>query len=221
MPSMTILSPDFFCRETTEVAADLVGQLLVHELPSGETLVARVVETEAYTQDEPACHAWNVIHPETGVFRGDRRGASLFGPPGRAYIYLNYGMYWLLNVVTEPEGRGAAVLIRAVEPLEGVEQMRAFRPGVRDDRQLTNGPGKLVLAMNIDPALHETMLTSPPLYFAGRTAPRPRVERSTRIGITRGASLPWRFFEADNPYVSPGLPSTPDARPKRRRGASV
>ncbi|HEX7070395.1 MAG TPA: DNA-3-methyladenine glycosylase [Rhodothermales bacterium] len=203
---MQPLPPAFFARETTEVAADLIGKLLVHEHPVGR-LVGRVVETEAYTQDEPACHAWNVVHPETGEFRDDRRGASLFGPPGRAYIYLNYGMYWLLNVVTESEGFGAAVLIRAIEPLEGEEVMRSFRPGVRRRFDLTNGPGKLVLAMGISPQAHERMLTEPPLYFAERDDLPPTVAVSTRIGITRGASLPWRFYEEGNPFVSPARPA--------------
>ena len=206
---MRILPASFFNRPTVEVAFDLVGKHLVHEHPSGVRLVGRVVETEAYTQDEPACHAWNVIHPETGQFREGRRGASLFGPPGRAYVYFNYGMYWLLNVVTEPEGRGAAVLIRAVEPVEGVEKMRGFRPRIRRDRDLTNGPGKLVLAMGIRSDAHERMLTEPPLYFAenGAEEGKRTVVSSARIGITRGASLPWRYFERDNPYVSPGMPS--------------
>src|SRR5690606_27981645 len=148
------------------------------------------------TQEDPACHAWNVVHPGTGVVREDRSGASLFGAPGRAYIYLNYGVYWLLNVVMEPEGRGARVPIRAGEPLEGIERMRMLRPGVRRMVDLTNGPGKLVLAMDISPSLHECMLTEPPLYFAANFERPPEVEQSARIGITRGADLPWRYFEA-------------------------
>ena len=208
---MRPLSSDFFQRNTTEVAADLIGTLLVHEHPSGERLVARVVETEAYTQEDPACHAWNVIDPRTGAFREDRRGASLFGPPGRAYVYLNYGMYWLLNVVTEPEGRGGAVLIRAAEPLEG--------PGIRRPVDLTNGPGKLVLAMGITADLHERMLTEPPVYFSRNGSSAPVIQTSARIGITRGASLPWRYFEAGNPYVSPGIPSDATVRRPRRRAA--
>ena len=217
---MRPLSPEFFRRDTLHVAADLIGKLLVHEHPDGQRMVARVVETEAYTQDEPACHAWNVVDPRDGTIRAKRRGASLFGPPGRAYIYLNYGMYWLLNVVTEPEGRGAAVLIRAVEPLEGVAQMTARRPGVRRTEDLTNGPGKLVLAMGIEPDLHESMLTEPPLYFAENGDGPSRVEASARIGIRRAAALPWRYFERGNPYVSPGVPSDqkpPAARRRRER----
>ena len=218
---MTILPPEYFNRPTPDVAADLVGKLLVHDHPGGNRMVARIVETEAYTEDEPACHAWNVVHPETGAFRHDRRGASLFGPPGRAYIYLNYGTYWLLNVVTEPEGRGAAVLIRAVEPIEGIEQMRRLRPGVKREYDLTNGPGKLVLAMGIPPSAHEAMLTEPPLFFADDGEERPVVRVSTRIGITRAASLPWRFYADGNPYVSPGRPADPTAAAKRPRRAGV
>ena len=204
---MHILPMTFFSRPTNDVARELIGKLLVHERRDGERLVGRIVETEAYTQDEPACHAWNVVDPQTGRVKEGRRGASLYGPPGRAYVYLNYGMYWLLNVVTEPEGRGAAVLIRAVEPVEGIEYMLARRPGARSERDLTNGPGKLVLAFGIEAHAHEAVLTAPPLYFAENGHPPGEVGASARIGITRGRSLPWRYFEKGNSFVSPGRPS--------------
>ena len=111
-------------------------------------------------------------------------------------------MYWLLNVITEPEGIGAAVLIRAVEPLEGIDQMRSLRK-VQSDTQLTNGPGKLTLAFGIDSRFHLRPLTEPPLYL-GRddSLPPLSVEESVRIGITKAAELPWRFYAAGNPWVS-------------------
>lgn len=217
---MSVVLPSFFNRPTLDVAADLIGMRLVYEHPDGVRLGGRVVETEAYTMDEPACHAWNVVDPDSGRFRAGRRGASLFGPPGRAYIYLNYGMYWLLNVVTEPEGRGAAVLIRAVEPVHGISFMRAKRPAARRDTDLTNGPGKVVLAMDIDVTLHEAMLTGPPLYFEHDDTSLVRVSTSTRIGIRRGASLPWRFFETGNPYVSPGKPAVEASEDAAGRAAA-
>ena len=129
--------------------------------------------------------------------------------PGTAYVYLNYGLYWLLNVVTEPVGIGGAVLIRAVAPVEGLAFMQACRPAMRRPRDLTNGPGKLTQAFDIDgPRHHRRLLTRPPLYFeAGTLADGERLATSARIGLNRGIALPWRFYLADDPYVSPGKPS--------------
>ncbi len=197
--SIQILTPDFFVRPTLEVARDLIGKLLVHE-EADRRLIGRIVETEAYREDDPACHAWSEIKRRGG--KSAWRGEVLMGEPGIAYVYLNYGMYWLLNVVTEPVGVGAAVLFRAVEPVEGIEIMRARRQ-VRDDRDLTSGPGRLTLAFGIDDRYHRRPLTKPPLYVAAESpAPQTRVAVSKRIGINKGAELPWRFYVPGNPWVS-------------------
>lgn len=205
---MDILSSDFFERPTLKVAQQLIGTQLVYEHPSGERIAGRIVETEAYTQDDPACHGWGLLDSETGELNHDGRAADLFGAPGTAYVYLIYGMYWLLNVVTEPEGVGGAVLIRAVEPLQGAEHMAERRPVSSGHVNLTNGPGKLTQAFDIDEQVHGTDLTTPPLYFAAPSDEHTyEVATSSRIGITKGVERPWRFFIEDHPYVSPGVPS--------------
>lgn len=211
---MTPLDAAFFARNTLDVARDLIGCRLVRETESGR-LVGRVVETEAYRQGDPAMHGWKATFDNAGMILPEGRAADLFAPPGTAYVYLIYGMYWLLNVVTEPEGEPGAVLIRAVEPVEGVDAMQQRRPNVRRERDLTNGPGKLTLALGIaEPAFHGIDLTRPPLYFAAREAEPGRIEATSRIGITRGVERHWRFIEAGNPFVSPGTPS--DLAMKRR-----
>jgi DNA-3-methyladenine glycosylase len=208
------LNADWFARPTLEVSRDLIGCLLVRESPSGRR-VGRIIETEAYLQDDPAFHGWNAIDHTTGLLRPDGRGRDLFVAPGRAYVYKIYGRYWLLNVVTEPEGIGGAVLIRAVEPVEGVDLMYGGRPNARRDRDLGSGPGKLTQALDIGSEFHGTDLTRPPLYvLPAPHAPGP-VDVTTRIGLTRGVELPYRFLERDNPHVSPGVPS--DIAAERRR----
>lgn len=205
---MEPLPASYFNRPTTTVARDLLGTRLVHETPTGHRLVGRIVETEAYTEDDPACHASNVARePDTGVPVGDGRGADLFAAPGTAYIYLIYGIHWLLNVVTEQEGTAGAVLIRAVEPEEGLEDIRAQRE-VQRTVDLTNGPGKLAEAFGVDDDLHKTKLTSPPLYFAeGPPVDDENVNQSPRIGISKAVERPWRWYVAENRFVSKGTPS--------------
>jgi DNA-3-methyladenine glycosylase len=215
---MKILTHDFFERNTVTVARDLIGKLLVHEVASTR-VAGRIVETEAYRGDDPACHAWGNVHPQGGSINPNGRSAALFGSPGTAYVYLNYGMYWLLNVVTEPEGSAGAVLIRAVEPLEGIDFMKERRPAVRREEDLTNGPGKLVLAFGIDGTCHNQSLLEGPLYFG--TGPdgsvTGRIGTSSRIGINLGVELMWRFYEAGNPYVSQGKPGKIVRKRKRSR----
>ncbi len=196
------LPQDFFARPATDVAPDLIGMLLVHEHPEGR-MVGRVVETEAYTLHDPACHAWSLLDQETGEIRKDGRGAALFGPPGEAYVYLCYGMYWLLNAVTAPEGECGAALVRAVEPLEGVEQMRPRRSAARRTVDLTNGPGKLTQAFDIGEPQHGTKLTERPLFFAKpRKSQDVPLESSPRIGISRATKRKWRWTHAASPFVS-------------------
>ena len=173
-----------------EVAPALLGCVVVH----GDT-AGRIVETEAYHFSEPACHAHVGLTPRTHV---------LFGPPGVAYVYRSYGIHALLNAVCEPEGVGAAVLIRALEPLWGEELMRARRgpaPG------LTNGPGKLTQALGIALGENDTSLVSGPIQILAGD-PLPYVT-GVRIGITKAAELPWRFCALGSRDVSrpwpPGL----------------
>ncbi len=199
-------SASFFRRSTVEVARDLVGAILVRE--GQERRVGRIVETEAYTQDDPACHASSLYDSETDSVRREGRAGDLFAAPGRGYVYLIYGMHWLLNVVTEPEGTGGAVLIRAVEPLQGLSAMRASRGADRSDLALTNGPGKLAEAFGLDDSFHGTDLTTPPLYFVpGSLSEEEQIETSARIGISKAVERPWRFLIRDHPYVSPATPS--------------
>lgn len=193
----------FFERSTLAVARELIGARLVRRL-RGETLVARIVETEAYRWDEPACHGFvnreRVLagRPPVG------RSALLFGAPGIAYVYLSYGVHWLFNVVTEDEGVGGAVLVRAVEPLAGLATMHALRPAERDPRRLGSGPGRLTRALDIGPRFNgHPLASSDELFLAASADPRPpRIARGPRIGIRRASELPWRFFERDHPSVS-------------------
>ena len=225
------LPADFFARPTLVVARDLLGALLVHETEAGRLtastsrLAGRVVETEAYTADDPAMHGWKATFGADGLVRPEGRAAGLFAAPGTAYVYNLYYTNWLLNVVTEPEGTAGAVLVRALEPVEGEERMVENRPAsVKKRRDLANGPGKLTQALGIaEPPeatrsrYHGTDLTRPPLYFErGEPVADGRVAVSSRIGISRGADRDYRFYVADSPFVSPGEPS--DLRLARKTG---
>jgi DNA-3-methyladenine glycosylase len=186
----------FYLQDTREAAQRLLGQTLLRRLPTGETLSGVIVETEAYLTDDPACHA----------YRGrTARNAAMFGPPGRAYVYFTYGLHMMLNLVCAPEGVAEAVLIRALEPTGGVAVMRANRGGLADVRQLTNGPGKLAQALALTRLAHNGLDVTDP---AGELAVLPadaapfEIVSATRIGITRGAGLPWRYYIRGNPYVS-------------------
>lgn len=184
------LPGSFFARPVVEVARDLVGCVVTHAGCSGT-----IVETEAYHQTEPACHAFAGLTPRT---------ATLFGPPGRAYVYRSYGIHAMLNAVCEAEGTGAAVLIRALEPLDGIDAMRARR-GVDRVEDLCSGPGKLCQALGIGLDLDETDLATGPIHIlAGPTLP---LVESVRIGITKAADLPWRFTARESRFVSRPRPS--------------
>ncbi|MEP0548969.1 MAG: DNA-3-methyladenine glycosylase [Rhodothermales bacterium] len=218
---MQPLPRSYFAQPTLDVAADLLGKLLVRERDGGTRLVGRIVETEAYTRDDPAMHGWKAVFDGGGLVLPQGRAADLFAAPGTAYVYRIYHTNWLLNVVTEPEGTAGAVLIRGIEPLEGVDAMQANRPPtLKRARDLTNGPGKLTQALDIaDGAFHGTDLTTPPLYFADDSQPPPAVETSSRIGISRGIDRMYRFYVPRHPFVSPGLPSDIKlARMTKRRG---
>ena len=190
------LDAAFFGRPVLEVAPDLLGCTVTH----GET-GGVIVETEAYHDSEPACHAHIGLTARTHV---------LFGPPGTAYVYRSYGIHALLNAVCEPEGVGAAVLIRALEPLAGLELMRARR-GLEGETDLCSGPGKLTQALGIELTENATDLARGPIRFG----PPPRHWREVeyvagpRVGITKAAELPWRFCAVGSRSVSrpwpPGL----------------
>ncbi|NPV66177.1 MAG: DNA-3-methyladenine glycosylase [Anaerolineae bacterium] len=197
---MTILPRAFYDRPTLEVARDLLGCVLVRQL-NGERLAGRIVEVEAYIgQDDGACHA---------RFGRTGRNAVMFGPPGHAYIYFTYGMHWLLNVVTEGIGQPAAVLIRALEPLEGLARIAALRAG-RPRQEWTSGPARLTRALAIDGTLNGVDLTTtgPLVIETGQTPPEAAIRTGPRVGIAYAPepwrSRPWRFWLADSADVSKG-----------------
>lgn len=204
--AMGILQDTYFARNSVTVARDLIGKMLVRKV-DGKRLSGRIVETEAYREDDPACHGCGLRDEASGTLR-QGRGVELYGPPGTGYVYLCYGIHWLLNVVTEPEGTCGAVLIRAVEPVDGLDEMRQNRAAARRDVDLTSGPGKLAQAFGIDGTFHDRLLTRPPVYFSeGEEGVEGGIEQSARIGITQAVDRPWRFFAADSPFVSKGTPS--------------
>jgi DNA-3-methyladenine glycosylase len=197
------LPSEFFDRDTEIVARELLGAVFECRSPDG-VAAGRIVETEAYVgEHDLACHA---------AAGRTARTEPLYGPPGLAYVYFIYGMYWCVNAVTRAEGLPSAVLIRAVEPLAGLPLMRRRRPVVRRDADLTNGPGKLCLALGITGAHNARSLQAPPLVIRpGEAVPDTRVARTPRIGITRCADWPLRWVVTDSPFVS----KTPARFPRR------
>jgi DNA-3-methyladenine glycosylase len=195
-----ILPRAFYARPTLEVARDLIGKVLVHETPAGLT-AGVMVEVEAYIgESDPACHA--APGPTA-------RNAPLYGPPGIAYVYLNYGIHYLVNAVTEPEGSPAAVLIRALEPLAGEALMRRRRArgtGRRADSftpsELCRGPGNLTRAMGIDLRRNRFDLTAGPLRIEDRAIRRRELRWSRRVGIRVGVEQEWRVYAGDSDAVS-------------------
>lgn len=185
----TELPPD-----TVALARYLIGKTLVREL-DGERLAGRIVETEAYPIGDPAAHAY---------IGETRRNGSLFRALGTAYVYLGYGVSWLANVASEAEGVGAGVLLRAIEPIEGIATMQ-MRRGRTKPRELTAGPGRLCSALAIDRALDGVDLCATgPLWLADAVEGVAEIGVSVRIGITKAADAPLRFFERGNPYLSGG-----------------
>ncbi len=189
MSPSEVLGRDFYDRDPRQVAVDLIGCVLVHE--NGEGLASgTIVETEAYLcTDDPACHA----------YRGpDMRNRTIFLGFGLAYVYLSYGVHRLVNVNCEEEGKGSAVLIRALDPLEGLDLM-AERRGRLD---LCAGPGKLTQALGIELSHDGHDLTREPLTIRRGDPPRGEIVSTERIGISRGTELPFRYLVPDNPNVS-------------------
>lgn len=178
---MTVYDYNFYNRNTIKVAKDLLGCKLCREI-DGQILSGIIVETEAYTQDDPACHAFKGKTP---------RACTLFKNPGIAYVYFIYGMYHCFNVITEPEDTAGAVLIRALEPLGDLDN--------------TNGPGKLCRELKITREHNELNLTSKEsgLWIEkGIEIPKSKIHTTTRIGIKQAADYPWRFYIKDNKFVS-------------------
>ena len=195
------MNAEFYARPVLEVAQDLIGCTVSHAGASGV-----IVETEAYHEIEPACHAYIGPTPRNQV---------LFGPPGVAYVYRSYGIHALLNAVCEEEGTGAAVLIRALEPLAGIDLMRKRR-GLEVVHDLCSGPGKLTQALAIGLGLNGTSLTGPVAF--GERVMEPEILAGKRIGITKAAELEWRFVAAGSKSVSRPWISRPVA-PRRRWAA--
>ncbi len=182
------LGADFFARSVHTVARDLIGCRLFYAGCGGT-----IVETESYERDDPACHAYVGLTKRTEV---------LFGPPGRAYVYLSYGIHSLLNFVCEPEDEAAAVLIRALQPTADLDAMRKRR-GKRPDTDLCSGPGKLTEALSVGLDANNTDLSEDPFLLL---PPEPswsgEVTTSPRIGITKAVERPWRFSLRGSPFVS-------------------
>jgi DNA-3-methyladenine glycosylase len=185
-----VLDRDFYARPAIEVARDCLGKILVRGGTAG-----RIVETEAYLgTDDRAAHAWRGVTNRTRV---------LFGPPGHAYVYFIYGMYECLNFVAEEEGKAGCVLIRALEPLAGIDSMRRRRPAAKRLEDLASGPGKLTLALGITRKQNGADLTQSSLHVRQQpTEPPFDVSVTPRIGITHCADWPLRFFIAGNRFVS-------------------
>ena len=189
------LPREFYARSVLAVAREVIGKLLVHRTPEGEA-AGRIVEAEAYRG--PADLA---AHSARGL---TRRTAAMYGPPGHAYVYLLYGVSWAMNLVTADEGAPHAVLIRALEPVRGIELMAQRRNRPADSRELANGPGKLTQALGINGAHYGADLCDGALFLeeGSRLAP---IGRSPRINVTYAgawANRPWRFFERGNPFIS-------------------
>jgi DNA-3-methyladenine glycosylase len=193
------LRRDFFARSVHEVAPELVGVVLLVDGVGG-----RIVEVEAYDHEDPAAHG----------YRGKTaRNASMFGPPGHAYVYRSYGIHWCLNFVCEDEGVASAVLIRALEPERGLDRMRERR-GLDDPRVLCAGPGRLCQALGISREHDGLPLDEAPFELLARDT-EPPIVAGRRIGITQAADRPWRYGLAGSPYLS--RPIRPGARVSRRR----
>ncbi len=205
------LPRSFYDRSPLVVARELIGKLLVRFV-DGKRWSGMIVEAEAYNgETDTACHA----------SRGrTQRTAVMYGPPGHAYIYFTYGMHWMLNAVTEPEGIPAAVLVRALEPVEGIDAIRLNRRN-RPDRELTSGPARLCSALGIDRRINGTDLVQGKdlVIETYRNYPDRSISRGRRIGIDYAAKkdrqAPWRFWLGGNPFVSRGKPGTSRRRPRK------
>jgi DNA-3-methyladenine glycosylase len=196
------LEAEFFARSVHDVARDLVGCALLYAGVGGI-----VVETESYHRDDPACHAYGGPTPRSEI---------LWRAPGTAYVYFSYGIHSLLNAVAEPEGEAAAVLIRAIEPRWGIDEMRRRR-GRNAVTELCDGPGKLTQALGVGLADNGRSLLEPPFEVRAPEEGSPPLEIVTapRVGITKAADLPWRFCAAGSRFVSRPRPAAIGGEPRR------
>jgi len=186
------LRREFYNRPTLKVAKDLLGKYLVVD-KNGTKLSGKIVETEAYRGHyDPASHAYGGMTP---------RNRIMFGEPGRAYVYFTYGMYYCLNIITERKGFPAAVLIRALEPIEGIEIMRRRRKKEKLE-DLTSGPGKLCQAMGVDKLLNGADLIGKTIYAEDRSEAAEKIISTIRIGIDEGKEKKWRFYLKGNRFIS-------------------
>lgn len=186
------LPRSFYNRRTLEVLAEIIGKIIIYNSPKG-MLSARIVEAEAYIgQSDPACHA--------AVGKTERNGV-MFGPAGYSYIYFIYGMYHCLNFVTEKKNSPSAILLRAAEPLSGLEIMRTNSPG-KTDKELLNGPGKFCRSFGLTRKQNGLDLTGNELYLGDDGFIPPRIVKTTRIGIQKAIELPWRYYEAGSEFIS-------------------
>jgi len=210
VPALKPLGPAFYRKPVLDLAKALLGKLLIHEV-SGEPVGGFIVEVEAYCgEDDPASHA----------FVGKTaRNAVMYGAPGHAYVYFTYGMHYCVNVVTGRKGEPHAILVRALEPSVGIARMRRLRGEGVPDRNLARGPARLCQALALSRPHNGLTLAGPELFVArGRPAPA-ILGVSARVGIRKGLDRPWRFFDAESPYVSPGRPGPPGrvSRSEERR----
>ena len=204
------LPRSFYARAATEVAPALLGQILVRTLSDGTRAAARIVEVEAYGPDDPASHAFRGMTP---------RNAAMFGPPGHLYVYFTYGTHFCMNAVCGRPGEGTAVLLRAGEPLEGVEGMRARR-GRERTVELCSGPGRFTQALGVTRSEDGADLVDGGALWLERAPRSESIEIGIRVGV-RETTLPWRYWLEDNPFVSRGRPGPPTPRVRPSPVSSV
>ncbi|HUC52291.1 MAG TPA: DNA-3-methyladenine glycosylase [Xanthobacteraceae bacterium] len=197
-PARKRLTKRFFDRSVLEVAPDLIGVTLLVNGIGG-----RIVEVEAYHHTDPAAHSYRGPTP---------RNAVMFGPPGYLYVYRSYGIHWCMNFVCETQGSASAVLIRAIEPVEGVAQMRRRR-GVKDLRLLCAGPGRICEALGVTAAHNGLALDAPPFALFARTA-QVEVVAGVRIGLTKAVEKPWRYGEKGSRFLSKPFPQARTKDPR-------
>lgn len=190
-PAGRLLTRKFFARSVHDVAPDLIGATLLVDGVGGI-----IVEVEAYHHTEPAAHSFNGPTP---------RNMVMFGPPGFLYVYRSYGIHWCMNFVCEKEGSASAVLIRAIEPTQGIPAMRRRR-GLHDERMLSSGPGKLCEAMAVTNKHNGLALDAPPIAIHARTR-KPDIVSGIRIGITKAIELPWRYGLKGSKFMSKPFPA--------------
>jgi DNA-3-methyladenine glycosylase len=186
---------DFFRRDTVIVSKELLGKVIVREIDKNTCLAGKIVEVEAYIgENDPACHAFQKVSGRSSV---------LYEDGGTIYVYFIYGNYYCFNIVTEKKGKGCAVLIRAVEPVDGMKIMKEFRQKIKNIYDLTNGPSKFCMAFDIDKRFNNQKLSEKGI-FVSEPYQKEKFEIKTtkRIGIVKGADFPYRFFIKNNPYVT-------------------